>query len=386
MKGVLYVGLAHSAMDFYMALFPPLLAFFKAYFNLSIVQASLLPAFSSACGSFPQPFMGYFSDRRNRLTLAILALIVTAFAASSIGFAPSAVILACILAVAAVGSSLFHPTAGGLVTSINPTRSNFSLALFLTGGSLGMSIAPIAGTQIVERLGQQFLWIAIFPGLVVILFLLRLDRTEFAPAGGRLAGRVNLALLRTPGLRPLWVLYAIAVLRSTVGFSFYSFSSLLLTARGESNASIGWIISAYLLTSTVGRIVGGCVGDHVTPRKLLAFSVVSSTPFLVAFTLFEEPSAFLFLISAGFFGELCASTNIILAQRTLPQNVSTATGVVMGLSWGTSGLMLPLVGMLAEMTSISVALSYVSLLHLFAALLVMALPASAQDEVEQARV
>ena len=77
---------------------------------------------------------------------------------------------------------------------------------------------------------------------------------------------------------------------------------------------------------------------------------------------------------AGFLFDLGITTNIVLAQRVLPENTSTATGLMMGFSWGTAGLSIPLVGALAESTSIPVALAVVSLALFPATYLVSWLP------------
>ena len=57
LKPVWAITAAHTAVDFYMTLFPPLLAVFKLHFGLSLVQTSLLPAVVSVFGAVPQPFI-----------------------------------------------------------------------------------------------------------------------------------------------------------------------------------------------------------------------------------------------------------------------------------------------------------------------------------------
>lgn len=385
LRRVFYITSAHTAIDFYMLLSPPLWAFFKTHFSLTLSQVAILPSVVSVCGSITQPFMGYLGDRRNCMALVALGVLICAVFVSSIGFAPSAPILALILIAASMGSSLFHPNAGGLVTRLLPERSNMAMAIFLTGGTLGMAIAPIVGTQIIVRHGLEKIWIIIFPGLILSAFLYLASRKSAPEEIQTAPARFDLSILRTQAMRPLLVLYAISVLRSLIHSGFVSFTALLGESWGWSTDKIGWVFSGYLLANTAGRMVGGYLGDRVSPRKLLAFSNATSALFHIGFCLFPGPAAVPLFFIAGFLFDLGITTNIVLAQRILPQNTSTATGLVMGFAWGASGLMIPLIGKLAEFTSIADALTVVSLSLIPATILVALLPTEISTQTEPAK-
>ena len=145
-------------------------------------------------------------------------------------------------------------------------------------------------------------------------------------------------------------------------------------SRGWSTGKIGWVFSAYLLSSTLGRISGGYLADRMSQRKLLAISCASSAIFHAGFCLTEGPVSLIFFFLAGYLFDLGITTNIALAQRALPNNTSTATGLVMGFSWSMAGVAILGVGRLAEWTSIPTALTVISMLLIPAALLVAMLP------------
>lgn len=374
LRRVFYITFAHITVDFYMTLFPPLLALFTMRFGLSLLEASLLPMTISVFGNMPQPIMGYLGDKHNRMLLAASGVFLCGVFVSIIGFATSAPILALFLIFAALGSSLFHPTSGGLVTASLPGRSNLAMAIFLTGGPLGMAIAPVTGTQIVQRYGLEQLWVIVFPAVIAALALIRFSRLGNLGESTSPPARISLAFLRTSEVRPLWTLFAISVFRSFVHATFVSFISFLGQSRGWSIGEIGWILSAYLVSVTLGRLTGGYVADRISPRKLLAGSCAISACFFIPFCFTIGNLSLVLFLVAGFIFDLGATTNIVLAQRVLPQNTSTATGMVMGFSWGVGGLLMPLIALLANATSISVALAAVSSLLIPAAILVSALP------------
>ena len=379
MRSVWLITLGHTAIDFYMVTIPPLYAVFKDHFDLSVFQISFLPAFVTVFGSISQPLMGTFTDHRNRFAWAALGVLICGFFVSSIGFAPSVYILTALLIGASLGSSLFHPTAGGLVTSLVPGRSNLTMAIFLTGGTTGMALAPMTGTQIVDRFGLDHLWVIIPFCLPVAAALFWMSRRHRVDVSTGPKPKFDWKGLRERKMRPLWTLYSISVLRSLIHSGFMSFTALLGAAWGWETTQIGWVLSGYLVSSTLGRIAGGYFADRVPAKKLLAFSNATSCVFHVAFCLTAAEWGIGLFWMAGFLFDLGITTNIVLAQEVLPENTSTATGLMMGFSWGTAGLAIPFVGAYAESVTIAVALATVSLALIPATYLVSWLPKVSSD-------
>ncbi|MEE2752889.1 MAG: MFS transporter, partial [Candidatus Latescibacterota bacterium] len=155
--------------------------------------------------------------------------------------------------------------------------------------------------------------------------------------------------------------------------------ALLGVSRGWGTTQFGWVLSGYLVFSTLGRIAGGYLADRVSPTRLLAFSAAMSGIFHVAFCLVSSDYGIGLFWAGGFLFDLGATTIIVLAQQVLPDNTSTATGMMMGFSWGTAGLFIPLVGAYAEITTVATALFVVSFSLFPAALLVLLLPSHHDD-------
>jgi FSR family fosmidomycin resistance protein-like MFS transporter len=379
MRSVWLVTLSHTAIDFYMVTIPPLYAVFKDHFALSVFQISFLPFFVTVFGSISQPLMGTFTDHRNRFAWAALGVLICGLFVSSVGFAPTVTILTILLIGASLGSSLFHPTAGGLVTSLVPGKSNLTMAIFLVGGTTGMALAPLAGTQIVDRFGLEGLWMIAPLALPVSAALFWTSRRHRIDESTDPGPGFDWRSLRKPQMRPLWTLYGISVLRSLIHSGFMSFTALLGASWGWETTRIGWVLSGYLVCSTLGRMVGGYLADRVPAKRLLAVSNASAGVFHIGFCLVAADWGIALFWIAGFLFDLGITTNIVLAQKILPRNTSTATGLVMGFSWGTAGLSIPLVGAYAEMTTVANALTIVSLALFPAAYLVSWLPRNAGE-------
>jgi FSR family fosmidomycin resistance protein-like MFS transporter len=216
------------------------------------------------------------------------------------------------------------------------------------------------------------------PALVALLVLLRriptFERlTEHHEAGG-------LAALR-PYARPLTLLYFIVVLRTLTAMSFGTFVPVMLTRRGLSLAQAGTAVSIYLVAVGLGGFFGGPSADRFGPRRVILISLVASVPFLVIAPLLHGWLFVVVLAIGGFLLQSTLPVNVTFAQHIAPISAATVSSLMMGFAWGTGGLSVPLVGMLADRYGIERALIAMSGLPLIAALLAIALPSQKQPHV-----
>ena len=173
------------------------------------------------------------------------------------------------------------------------------MAIFLTGGTLGMALAALAGTQIVERYGIEYLWLIGIPVFILAPMILRQARKTPRAERRIAAGKIDFSILSK--IRTMGTLSAISILRSIIHTGFVNFTAILGAARGWSTVFIGRIFTGYLLASTLGRIAGGYLADRMSPRKLLAFSCASSAIFHVVFCLTDGYLSLCAFFVAGFF-------------------------------------------------------------------------------------
>jgi FSR family fosmidomycin resistance protein-like MFS transporter len=92
----------------------------------------------------------------------------------------------------------------------------------------------------------------------------------------------------------------------------------------------------------------------------------------------------LFIVVLAVGGFLLQSTlpvNVTFAQLLAPISAATVSSLMMGFAWGTGGLTVPLVGMMADRIGIERALVVMSAMPLVAALLAVSLPSRNQPHV-----
>ena len=167
------------------------------------------------------------------------------------------------------------------------------------------------------------------------------------------------------------------VLRTLAAISFAPFLPVMLTRRGLSLAASATAVAVYLFASGVGGFFGGPAADRFGPRAVIALSLVLAAPFLfVAPTLHGAP--FLIVLAlGGFFLQSTLPVNVTFGQSIAPVSAATVSSLMMGFAWGTGGLSVPLVGLVADRIGIEPTLRGLALVPIAAALCALPLPARA---------
>jgi FSR family fosmidomycin resistance protein-like MFS transporter len=353
--GLLTFG--HLTIDSYSSFFSPLLPLLVQKLDLSLTLVGSLVALSSVTSSFSQPLFGYLSDRMRRPWFVAFGPLVAAVFMSGLGLAPSYAVLVALLMVAGLGVAAFHPQ-GAVLTSQIAGRPQISMAIFITGGTIGFSIGPMFAVGVVSVFGLERTWVAAIPGLVASAMLLAWF-ARVPPRPRHEAKGVPLRELR-PVLRPLSLLYFATVSRSAVSYGFMTFLPLYLTARGYSLSTSGLILSLYLLLGATGGFVGGWIAERIGGHRVLVSSFVVALPLYLAFLLLPDSLGIPCLVLGSFALQSSLAMNVVLGQELSPRHSSTISSLLMGAAWGMGALILGPVGALADRVGIHAALSTLS--------------------------
>ena len=368
---VLLLASTHFIVDGYGNIYAPLLPLLIPQLGLSLAAAGTLQMCFQMANSVAQLGFGRLADRWRPRLLVVAGPVLAVAVLSLIGLAPNAVALAAVLVVGGLGGAAFHPPAAALVHRLGGERKGLSMSVHITGGSLGFSLGPLLFAPFVERFGLAWTPALMVPGLATLAYFLRsvppMARTEEPHHAA------GFAALR-PYAKPLALLYGIVVLRTLASLSFATFMPVMLTRRGWSVAAAGTAAAAYLFASGIGGFLGGPAADRWGPRSIIIVSLVSAVPFL-AFAPMLTGWTFVGVLAVG--GFLLQSTlpvNVTFGQTLAPISAATVSSLMMGFAWGTGGLSVPFVGMLADRIGIERALVTMACMPLVAAALALPLP------------
>jgi len=247
------------------------------------------------------------------------------------------------------------------------------MSVYISGGTLGFSLGPLLFAPFAQHFGIEWTPLLAIPGLLVVAFFVR----RVPPIPLHAEAHRGIAALR-PYAKPLALLYAIVVLRTLASLTFATFVPVMLTRRGLTVAQAGASVAAYLFASGVGGFFGGPAADRFGPRKVIALSLVASCPFLFVAPFLTGFAFVVVLALGGLFLQSTLPVNVTFGQSLAPVSAATVSSLMMGFAWGTGGLSVPFVGMIADRVGIEHTLVGVSVMPLLAAACALPLPARAQ--------
>lgn len=363
--GLLFIG--HMLNDGYASVFAPLLPLLIGRLGLSLTMAGMLGTVRILINSLAQPGLGHLVDKTQRPLLVVIGPFLTVCAMSMIGRVGNFWQLFILLAVAGIGTALFHPAAASLVAAGGGNKRGLVMAFFSAGGTFGGALSPLLIVAFVGAAGlTRTPWLVV-PGLVVLAaFAIPLRRT--IPVKERNIPE-KLRLRAIP--RPLILLWFVIVLRSTTATAFANFLAVLVTQRGGSAFEGGAALSAFLITGAVGGFFAGNLSDRFGRKSVMFSTIVLAAPFLLLFIYGPANLSLLFAGAAGLFIFSSTPVGVVAAQELLPGKTGLVSGLVMGLAWGVGGLVLTPVGWLADRYSLATVMTVVALVPFVAAGLIL---------------
>jgi FSR family fosmidomycin resistance protein-like MFS transporter len=247
------------------------------------------------------------------------------------------------------------------------------MSVYITGGTLGFSLGPLLFAPFAQRFGLTWTPLLALPGLAVVAFFLR----RVPPMPLHASAGDGFKALR-PYAAPLALLYLIVVLRTLAAISFATFLPVMLTRRGLTLAASGTAVAVYLFASGVGGFAGGPAADRFGPKRVIALSLVLASPFLFLAPALSGWSFLVTLAIGGFFLQSTLPVNVTFGQTVAPVSAATVSSLMMGFAWGTGGLSVPFVGLIADRIGIEPTLRGLSLVPLVAAACALPLPGRAR--------
>ncbi|HHY47936.1 MAG TPA: MFS transporter [Firmicutes bacterium] len=367
----------HAINDMYVAFVAPLLPFLVTRLNISLAVAGAVASILSVTSSLIQPVLGYFADRSQNPVLVMVGPIITSAAMCTVALAPNLPAVVALMIMAGIGTACFHPPAAALVDRISAGDRMLPMSIFITAGEVGYAIGPVFILLVIGMMGLQGTPLAVIPGVLVSMALYHMvirgrNRNPMTAGSGKAAARG--LPIRSFLSSSLFCLWSIAALRTGVMVSFITFLPTLLQQKGFSLMLGGTAASIFCLSGSVGILLGGVLADRFEKRVVMAISLLLPVAFLYAFLHTTGILSFACLVAGGM--SLYASTSLTtgMAQKLVPGGVSTVSGLMMGLAWGTGALLLSPVGAAADAMGLEAALSLILLVLILATALVKGVP------------
>ncbi|HEX9027979.1 MAG TPA: MFS transporter [Anaerolineales bacterium] len=358
---VITIAGGHFVHDMYTAFVATLLPLLIEKLSLSLTMAGSLSAFLQIPGLL-NPFIGYLADQVNLRYLVILAPAITATLISSMGLAPNYLSLAVLLLVAGLSSAAFHAPAPAMTAEISRRKVGLGMSLFMAGGELAGALGPLLAVWAVSTWTLSGLYRVMVPGWAATLILfLRLQKVS-TRVGKSASLKEIFPVIRTVFLPIVLInlmrLFLVACL--TVYLPTY------MKIQGASLLVAGSSLSIVEVAAVAGALLSGTLSDRLGRKRVLFISVLVPVGVMLLFLNSAGWLQVLSLLALGF--TALAATPVLLAivQDHLPDNRSTASGLIMFTNFVLNSVAIMGVGMLGDHFGLHTAFLVSALLSLLA--------------------
>lgn len=344
------------ADDLYQGAVPAMLPFLVAERHYSYAAVSGLTLAATVLSSVAQPGFGWLTDRRPRRWLIPAGMGTAGLGVSLVGLSGSYPVTWLLIAVSGLGVAAFHPEAARAVRQA-AGNSNKAMSVFALGGNAGFALGSLITTPVLLLLGLRGTPLLALPAATMLVVLLtRLRVVLDGPPGRPRPPRLPVGADEWPEFLRL---SAIVVVRSIMFFGITSFLALYLIQHLHASVALGGAaLTIFLVSGAVGTIAGGILADRAGALTSIRVGFVLAIPALAGLVLAGNVAICLaFVMLAGLASYLPFSVFVILGQDYLPNRIGTASGVTVGLGVSIGGLFNPVLGALADATTLRLTLA-----------------------------
>jgi FSR family fosmidomycin resistance protein-like MFS transporter len=266
------IGNGHFLSHFYVLCLPPMFLAWQGTFHVSFAELGMTIMLMSGVTAILQTPVGFLVDRHGARPFLIGGTLLMSLSVAAMGMATSFWQILLLATLSGIGTSVIHPADYAILSgSVDQERMGRSFALHTFSGNLGFSAGPPVAAFLMALVGWRGTLLAVgLAGVPVVLSIVLQSRIlqdqvrEVVHAADQLSGR---ALLTS---RTMILFFLFFMLGSMAGGGVQAWLvTVLHTVRGIDLPVAATALTAYMLGSTCGVLLGGWFADtfkrHVLP-------------------------------------------------------------------------------------------------------------------------
>jgi len=356
---LLMVSMGHLLNDMFQAVIPAIYPMIKESLGLSFMQIGAITLTNQITSSLLQPMVGYFSDKYPRPYGLVVGMCFTLTGLLLLSVAESFPLVLFSVAFVGVGSSVLHPESSKVARLASGGAKGMAQSIFQIGGNVGRAIGPVAVALIVIPHGQGSIrWFALL-AVVAIWLLAKIGswyKKQIA-LYGRSKSKYDIEnvsrLSRQQIIAALLVLLVLMFSKDFYTANLQSYLTFYMIDKfGLSVTASQYVLFAYLVSTAIGLLIGGEVGDRYGRKYVIWVSILGSSPFALLLPYCNLTWTIILVILVGMVMSSAMSAILVYATELLPGNVGMISGAFFGLAFGLGGIGSALFGWLADYSSI----------------------------------
>ena len=336
------VGTAHFSSHFFQLALAPLFPILATQFGVSFAELGVIVTVFYVASGICQAFAGIVVDRFGARPILALGLALLAGSIALSGLVTHYWMLLPLAILAGIGNSVFHPADFSILTAkIDKTRIGRAYSIHALLGTIGYAMAPVVITTLAEQLGdwRPALIVPGVAGVVIAIILWRSPTLVVTPTHlrgskdtGDVAAFSYARLIANPAIVASF-LYFVFTAGASIGltsFSVSAFSEIFGFTTGDQIAQAGLLLTAFLVSSASGMLIGGIIADRTTRHHIVAMAGMTSAALFMVVLAYGGLSYWTAVVAmavAGLtYGSTAPSRDMLVRAATPPG----ATGKVFG--------------------------------------------------------
>ena len=266
------IGNGHFLSHFYVLCLPPMFIAWQNAFQVSFAQLGMTIMLMSGTTAILQTPVGFLVDRHGARPFLIGGTLLMSLSIAAMGLATSFWQILVLATLSGIGNSVIHPADYAILSgSVDKDRMGRSFALHTFSGNLGFSAGPPVAALLMVAIGWRGALLTVgLLGIPVVLAILLQSRIlvdqvrETAHGVRKMTGRELLTS------RTMILFFMFFMLGAMAGGGVQSWLvTVLHTTKGIDLKIAATALTAYMLGSTTGVLVGGWFADtfkrHILP-------------------------------------------------------------------------------------------------------------------------
>lgn len=363
---LLMVSLGHLLNDMFQSVIPSIYPMIKESLGLSFIQVGAITLTNQITSSLLQPLVGYYSDKHPRPYGLVVGMCFTLIGLLLLSVANSFPAVLLSVAFVGVGSSVLHPESSKVARLASGGAKGMAQSIFQIGGNVGRAFGPVAVALIVVPHGQGSIrWFALM-AVVAVWVLSRIGRWYKKQLTKQVAKVVSgenrdevmlhenkSNLTRRQVVIALLVLLVLMFSKDFYMANIQSYLTFYMIDKfGLSVGASQYALFAFLVSTAIGLLIGGEVGDRYGRKYVIWGSILGSSPFALLLPYCNLAWTIVLAVLVGMVMSSAMSAILVYGTELLPGSVGMISGAFFGLSFGLGGIGSALFGWLADLTSI----------------------------------
>ncbi len=266
------IGNGHFLSHFYVLCLPPMFLSWQAAFDVSFAQLGMTMMLMSGTTALLQTPVGFMVDRYGARPFLICGTLLMSLSIATMGLATEFWQILLLAVTSGIGNSVVHPADYAILSgSVDKDRMGRSFALHTFSGNLGFASGPPVTALLIAMVGwrEALLTVGLVGVPVVLSILLQSrilkDQTRAEPkaAGASLSGWELLSS------RTMLLFFLFFMFGAMAGGGVQAWLvTVLHTVKGIELGLAATALTAYMIGSTAGVLVGGWIADSLKQHIL----------------------------------------------------------------------------------------------------------------------